>query len=120
VSDRPLRQHLAREREALRRHGAQAQRCLARLLLARAQALETCSKLLASLSYRSVLQRGFALVREESGKPLRAAAATHPGQTVGIEFHDGHVGAVIGNGPPRRKPGRGSDGPDGPGQGSLF
>jgi exodeoxyribonuclease VII large subunit len=120
VSDRPLRQRLAHESEALRRHGAQARRCLARLLLARARALETCSKLLASLSYRSVLQRGFALVREESGKPLRAAAATHPGQTVSIEFHDGHVGAVIGNGPPRRKPGRGSDGPDGPGQGSLF
>jgi exonuclease VII large subunit len=69
VSDRPLRQHLARQRDAVRRHGAQARRCLARLLLDKRQALETCSKLMASLSYHSVLQRGFALVRDEFDKP---------------------------------------------------
>jgi hypothetical protein len=48
-----------------------------------------------------------------------AAAATHSGQTVAIQFHDDHVGAVIApGGTTRRKPGR--RGPDGPGQGSLF
>jgi exodeoxyribonuclease VII large subunit len=119
VSDRPLRQHLARQRDAVRRHGVQARRCLGRLLLDKRQALETCSKLMASLSYHKVLQRGFALVRDEFGKPVPAAAATHSGQTVAIQFHDDHVGAVIApGGATRRKPGR--RGPDGPGQGSLF
>jgi exodeoxyribonuclease VII large subunit len=116
VSDRPLRRQIAVERERLQRHGAQAQRCLRRLLLDRRQRLEGCLKLMASLSYRSVLQRGFALVRDASDRPLRAAAATHAGQRVTIEFGDGRVAAAIGepDGRPRR-PGRS------PGkQGSLF
>jgi exodeoxyribonuclease VII large subunit len=116
VSDRPLRQHIVREREALVRHGGQMRRCLARLLLDRRNGLENCSKLMASLSYRSVLQRGFALVRDAADKPLRAASATRAGQAVTIQFHDDRVGAVIGHGGgPRRKPGGGSTG-----QGSLL
>jgi exodeoxyribonuclease VII large subunit len=125
VSDRPLRQHILRQREALERHGGQARRSVRRLLLDKRQGLESCWKLMTSLSHRSVLQRGFALVRDDAGKPLRAAAATRPGQGVEVEFHDGKVGAVIGPGeaPARRKPGRqgGSGGSGGPGgQGSLF
>jgi exodeoxyribonuclease VII large subunit len=122
VSDRPLRHHIMRERDAVARHGAQARRCLARLLLARRQALDSCAKMMSSLSYRSVLQRGYALVRDASDKPLRAAAATRPGQVVAIEFHDGKVGAVIGqDDAPRRKLGRGTSGPGEPGgQGNLF
>ena len=116
VSDRPLRQHIVREREALVRHGAQMRRCLARLLLDRRNGLENCSKLMASLSYHSVLQRGFALVRDAADKPLRAASATRAGQAVTIQFHDDRVGAVIGQGGgPRRKSGGGSTG-----QGSLL
>jgi exodeoxyribonuclease VII large subunit len=116
VSDRPLRQHIVREREALVRHGGQMRRCLARLLLDRRNGLENCSKLMASLSYHSVLQRGFALVRDAADKPLRAASATRPGQAVTIQFHDDRVGAVIGHGGgPRRKSGGGPTG-----QGSLF
>lgn len=89
------------------------------MLLEKRQALEGCLKLMASLSYRSVLERGFSLVRDAAGKPLRSAAATHTGQSVAIEFHDGKVGAVIGNGEvARRKAGRGTGGPEG--QGSLF
>ena len=116
VSDRPLRRHLALERENLRRHGAQARRCLERLLLDKRQGLATCGKLMASLSYRSVLQRGFALVRDAADRPLRAAAATHAGQAVEIEFHDGRVDAVVGKPDARpRRPGRSPSG-----QGSLF
>jgi len=116
VSDRPLRRHLALEREALRRHGAQARRCLGRLLLDRRQRLATSTKLMASLSYHSVLQRGYAVVRDATERPLRAAVAAHSGQAVSIEFHDGRVDAVIGERDARpRKPARGPGG-----QGSLF
>ena len=89
------------------------------MLLAKRQDLEGCSKLMASLSYRSVLERGYAIVHDAAGKPVRSAAATHAGQPVAIEFRDGEVGAVIGNGEAaRRKAGRGTGGPDG--QGNLF
>ena len=51
------------------------------------------ASLLASLSYQSVLQRGFALVRDADGRALRQAAAIAPGQALRIEFADGAVDA---------------------------
>lgn len=52
-------------------------------------ALDTQSKLLATLGYQSVLQRGYALVRTADGRMLRAAANAEPGSAVTLEFHDG-------------------------------
>ena len=51
-------------------------------------------QLLAALSYRSVLARGFALVRDEQGHAIRAAAAVGPGARLDLEFSDGHVAAT--------------------------
>jgi exodeoxyribonuclease VII large subunit len=116
VSERALVQHIAGQREALVRLSDQARRCLDRGLAARREALGNCSRLLDSVSYQSVLRRGFALVQDGAGHPVRSAAATFPGQGVGIEFHDGRVAATIGGGAPRRKP-RGSGGE---GQGTLL
>jgi exodeoxyribonuclease VII large subunit len=56
-------------------------------------AVERCSQLLTALSYRGVLARGFAMVRELEGKPLRTAAEVGPGHAIDIEFSDGHVRA---------------------------
>jgi exodeoxyribonuclease VII large subunit len=50
--------------------------------------------LLAALSYRSVLARGFALVRDEAGLALREAAGVTPGTRMSIEFSDGRVAAT--------------------------
>jgi exodeoxyribonuclease VII large subunit len=46
------------------------------------------------LSYRSVLERGFALVRDGAGHPVHAAAQVGPNARMSIEFADGHVGAT--------------------------
>ena len=51
-------------------------------------------QLLAALSYKSVLTRGFALVRDERGHAVRAAAAVGPGARLDLEFSDGRVGAT--------------------------
>jgi exodeoxyribonuclease VII large subunit len=51
-------------------------------------------QLLAALSYRSVLARGFALVRDDAGHAVRAAAAVGPGARLDLEFSDGHVAAT--------------------------
>lgn len=118
VSTRPIAQRLIACREQLRRHELQARRAVERLLAGKQSALATPGKLLGTLSYRSVLERGFALVRDDLGKPVRAAVETRVGKAVSIEFHDGAVDAIIGRGgrpagPPGRKDGGGT-------QGSLF
>ena len=51
-------------------------------------------QLLSALSYRGVLARGFALVRDEQGHAVHAAAAIGPNAHLSIEFADGRVGAT--------------------------
>jgi exodeoxyribonuclease VII large subunit len=89
----------------------------------RVQRLRGAGQLLNAFSYRGVLGRGFALVRDGEGRPLRAAANVASGMRLDIEFSDGHVGATADNEAkpqtaPRAKsrPRGGEDG----GQGSLF
>jgi exodeoxyribonuclease VII large subunit len=90
--------------------------------------LDGCAKLLASLSYHGVLQRGFALVRDGAGRNVRSAGQVAAGQVLDIELADGHVGAhatkvsVPQPSKPAAAPaaaGRGKSDPPG-GQGSLF
>lgn len=75
--------------------------------LARRRALlQAQDRMLQSLSYRNVLKRGYALVRDEEGAPVKGAASLGPGRAIAIEFADGTVDAVTGSGggaPPRRK-----------------
>ena len=120
-------------RRAPRRAGTAraAVRSLAQLAAHRRH-LDGCAKLLASLSYQGVLQRGYALVRDSEGRTLRSAAQIAAGQRLDIELADGHVDAqALGGGraargaepqpearpsPPPRK----TTPPRGGGQGSLF
>jgi exodeoxyribonuclease VII large subunit len=48
-------------------------------------------KRLESASPKSVLKRGYALIRDESGKPVSRAAGLQSGQPLTTEFHDGKV-----------------------------
>jgi exodeoxyribonuclease VII large subunit len=106
-----------------------ARRAMLTLLRRQAAVVEHDGQLLAALSHRGVLARGFALVRDLGGKPLRAAAAVSPAMPLDIEFADGRVRARA-EGPPAAGPGPGAaDAPAKPrsrhgggdkGQGSLF
>ena len=78
--------------------------------------VESADKLLNAFSYRAVLSRGFALVRDGKGFPLHAASAVTPGMSLDIEFADGRVGATADKEPRGKAKTRG--GPSG--QGSLF
>jgi exodeoxyribonuclease VII large subunit len=118
------RQRVVRDRErvaALVQRGGTA---LNRLIERRYAALERADKLLAALSYQGVLARGFALVRDPAGPPLRSASAIGPGQALDIEFTDGRVAATAtaAHGTPPRQPVRRRPRRAGPaeGQGSLF
>jgi exodeoxyribonuclease VII large subunit len=81
-------------RERLAGLGERQTRSLAVLLQRRRQQLDGAAKLLATLSYQSVLERGFALVRGADGTPVRSRAAVASGSRLEIEFRDGRVTAV--------------------------
>ena len=51
--------------------------------------LSSASKLLRSLSYQNVLERGFALVRDKDGGVLRSAATADDGDAATLTFADG-------------------------------
>ncbi len=57
--------------------------------------LEQARRMLDSLSYASVLQRGFVVVRNAAGQPVTEAARTGHGQALRLEFRDGIVEAVV-------------------------
>ncbi len=119
LTPHPLRRNLAEQSRLLARHGGQLRRDMRRLIGERRVALSAGGKLLNSLSYKSVLQRGYALVRNEVRAPLRAAAQVKPGQELRIEFHDGEIAAQAGGSaasPAPAKPAKPREG----GQGSLF
>jgi exodeoxyribonuclease VII large subunit len=117
------RARIARERDRVNVFAARAGRAIDNLLDARFARYERDAQLLAAFSYRGVLARGFALVRDRTGRPIRTATTVLPGTPLDVEFSDGHVGAraeVVSTTPRaepvRRRKRRGGD----PGQGSLF
>ena len=53
------------------------------------------SKLLVSVSYQGVLERGFALVRDAEGRTIRSVRAVAPGAEVQVELADGCLEADV-------------------------
>ena len=113
-----------RARDRLSGLALRAESALSGDLARRRALLQAQDRVLQSLSYRNVLKRGYALVRDEDGAPVKGAASLGPGRAVAIEFADGTVEAITGAGggtPPRKKPARGeAEEKPAPRQGSLF
>ena len=89
------RNAIARQRERTHRLADRAQRALVTLLQRLDARVENSGKLLSALSYRGVLARGFALVRDEAGHPLHSADSVGANARIAIEFADGRVGATV-------------------------
>ena len=90
----PTQRELARHRRTLTDldgRAAQAGRAALRTIRNR---LNGTAALLESLSYRGVLQRGYAVVRDQDGQPVTSAAATHANQALAIEFREGRDASV--------------------------
>ena len=116
LRDRPIRERMARARDKLTTLEARAKRCAAVHLTRDRSRLETLSRMLEAISYRGVLGRGFALVRNAEGKIRRRAAEVKAGEALQLVFADGEKPVRAdgsGLGAPRGKK-SGSD------QGSLF
>ena len=88
------RQQIARDRERALRLAERARRALTTAMQRLQARVASSGQLLGALSYRGVLARGFALVRDEAGHAVHAAAAIGPGARLEVEFSDGRVGAT--------------------------
>jgi exodeoxyribonuclease VII large subunit len=111
-----LRARLTQLRERFDSLAARGKRAFDVTAETRASRFASIGKLLEAFSYHGVLERGFALVRDAEGRPLRSAKAVSVSDVLDIEFADGRVPAVATGGSPRRPRG----GPKSGGQGSLF
>jgi exodeoxyribonuclease VII large subunit len=118
------RQRIVRDRERVSALSDRSELAVNRLIERQFAALDRADKLLAALSYQGVLARGFALVRDPAGPPIRSAASVTPGKALDIEFSDGRATAVAtaAHGIPPRRPirPRSRKYGSGEGQGSLF
>ncbi|OWO97001.1 exodeoxyribonuclease VII large subunit [Rhizobium esperanzae] len=91
--------------------------------LTRARAeLSAQDRVLQSLSYKNVLKRGYAVIRDEDNRPVSQAAALPAGMGIAIEFADGRVGAMTTEGgtPPGGAKKRSTKSAEPTKQGSLF
>jgi exodeoxyribonuclease VII large subunit len=107
----PLRERAASLRRRLDDAGERATRGYRQGIRRRGEKLNAVTQLLRSLSYRNILARGFAIVRD-AGVPVKAAAGILPGSSLDVEFHDGHVLVTAARGERKRTASAG--------QGSLF
>lgn len=124
LSVHALRASFDREARSYSRVRDRVEPAMRRLVADRRQHLSSQAKLLNSLSYRSILARGFALVSNDAGDLVRSAATISPGDALRVEFADGAVPVrVEGGEPPPRSPRparRRQRDDDGGGQQSLF
>jgi exodeoxyribonuclease VII large subunit len=113
--------------ESLARLAIRMERAYDERLRSRRAQLFSAWQLLGAMSYRGVLSRGFALVRDETQRPLWRAEEVRQAQRLEIEFADGKIGALAGGrvGPPMTPPAllprrRARPDKDAGEQGSLF
>ena len=87
---------IARGRECVADFDARMTRAFRNRLGRGQSSLDSCLRVLESLSYRAVLARGFALVRGADGALKRRAAAVNPGESLTLIFADGEKKASAG------------------------
>lgn len=89
-----LKQRMARFRERLTDLTQRGTRCEQHHLKQWRRNLDGLSRMLEGISYRAVLERGFALVTGPDGHVRRRAEAVKPGEALSLRFADGEAAAV--------------------------
>jgi exodeoxyribonuclease VII large subunit len=91
---RIIASELVRHRDCVGDFDARLLRAYRQRLTDAKTSLDGCARLLESVSYRAVLERGFALVRGPIGELKRSAAEVKPGESLALIFSDGETAAV--------------------------
>lgn len=117
-----IRREVANLGERLRSVGERARRAQSQRLATFSQQLRSHTMMLESLSFQRVLERGYAVVRDDAGGVVTRAADTAGGMPVRIQFQDDAVAAVLGaaGGAGRSRPRSRRPDKDGGDQGDLF
>jgi len=89
-----LTRRLARDRDRLGEIDRRGARAIAHLLATHRQKLTGLGKLFGSLGHKSVLARGFALVRDATGAILATAKSAATAEHLRITFQDGDIAAT--------------------------
>ena len=89
LRDRFIRERILRGRDKLKTLEARARRCEEAHLSRDRSRLNALARMLEGISYRGVLERGFALVRNSDGKIRRRAAEIKAGEALQLVFADG-------------------------------
>ena len=113
MRERPIVIRIAHARERLANLETRALRCERVHLTKERGRLDSLARILDSISYKAVLERGFALVRSADGKIRRRAGEIKAGEGLTLVFADGEKAVHTDGGAPRGKK-IGTD------QGSLF
>ncbi len=100
---RQEKREVLRRRERILELGERLTLNYGKQLLRRSDRLENAGKLLLGYSYQGVLGRGFALVLNDKGHPVRSIVAASPGSTLTVEVADGRFAAVVTGKPPASK-----------------
>jgi exodeoxyribonuclease VII large subunit len=130
VSPRAVQRLAGEGRRSLGQLDARMLRAIGQHFDARKNQIAQRAKLLDAFNYRRVLDRGFAVIRDASGTPLRQVAQLDAAGAVQIELADGTrkavVGETTGGSPPKAskskaaKPKRVVDARPAPKQENLF
>jgi len=102
--------------------GLRADRAFAQGLARRRDGLASVWALVRSLGPQSVLARGYALIRDETGTLVRSTAQASAGQSLRVEVADGGFGVIVSGGgdAPVRPARQTRKEPPKSGQGNLF
>jgi exodeoxyribonuclease VII large subunit len=95
ASLRAAAERIATRRETVERLAARATRALDTRIGSEAARLQAAAGLLAALSFRAVLGRGFALLRDDAGALIGSVAAVHPGARLEAEVADGRFAVTV-------------------------
>jgi exodeoxyribonuclease VII large subunit len=89
LSLKPLQQMAQDSARRLQEQDARRRNALKALMARKRDALAAENKVLAALSYKSVLERGYAVLRDGAGAPLRGVAGIQPNAALQVEMADG-------------------------------
>jgi exodeoxyribonuclease VII large subunit len=118
LQDRPIKSHIRLLRERTVAYSRRLNQIESARVTENRRHIEALGRVLEGLSYKSALDRGFALVRGEDGTIRRRTGQVVSGEALSLTFADGDVAAVASGMPAPGKP-KSRAKPSG-NQGSLF